>query len=466
MTRVLRIWIFGSALALLAAAAVPVAWAAEEGEAHDAAATAETPAKAEEGEKGHEDAPKAEGGEKAESAEAAAEGGEKNHGEEKAEGHGEEEKSEPEKPVAIQLWPETPAVENERQPYVLMRSLRSVQDQVAQGSTAAHQFQKNFMRDLGIQLIALPPAVWDDVRNVRAAAYFVLSGGDPRVLRIVTDRDMPDFIDRRVLRGAFAYGQGRSTDAKALLEKTDARSLDPALGGMLSLIKGVLHAKSDPKKAIGYFDDARLLSPGTLVEESALRQQILLLAKEGDTARFDLLSDQYSRRFSKSLFASTFRRQFVAGFARQSYKGMSDWISRTETELRKVPEEERLGMYLAIAEEATKGGHFEIAKFASDNALKLAVAGTKERSRASLYDGAILIATDDYDQGLARLAEVDESQLGASDREIYDAALLVSRRVRQWPAAPVENSDPMPESVTRAQQLISQADTLLGGGTQ
>ncbi len=56
---------------------------------------------------------------------------------------------------------------------------------------------------------------------------------------------------------------------------------------------------------------------------------------------------------------------------------MSDWISRTETELQKMPEEERLGMYLAIAEEATKGGHFEIAKFASDNALKLAVAGTE-----------------------------------------------------------------------------------------
>ena len=48
---------------------------------------------------------------------------------------------------------ETPAVETAQQPYVLMRSLRSVQDQVAQGSAAAHQFQKNFMRDLGIQLI-------------------------------------------------------------------------------------------------------------------------------------------------------------------------------------------------------------------------------------------------------------------------------------------------------------------------
>jgi chemotaxis protein MotC len=455
MTRALKLWIFASAFAALAATAPARGWASEEAQGHGSAAK-EEPAAAAEGEKAHGEA-------------AAAEGAETAKGEEgKPEGHGEEAKAEGEadKPPPVMLWPETPAVETAQQPYVLMRSLRSVQDQVAQGSAAAHQFQKNFMRDLGIQLIALPPAVWDDVRNVRAAIYFVLSGGDPRVLRIVSDSDVPDFIDKRVLRGAFAYGEGRSVDAKALLEKTDARALDPALGAMLSLIKGTLHAKSDTKKAIAYFDDARLLAPGTLIEESALRQEILLLAKEGDTRRFDVLSAQYSRRFSKSLFASTFRRQFVAGFARQSYKGMSDWISRTEAEMQKMPEAERLGMYLAIAEEATKGGHFEIGRFASENALQLAVVGTRERSRASLYDGAILVATDEYDQGVGKLAEVDESQLGASDREIYDSALLVSRRVRHWPTTPTENSDPMPESVTRAQQLISQTDTLLGGGTQ
>lgn len=416
--------------------------AAEHGAAHEAAAKDETKAKSEEG--GHGAAAEA-----------------------KAEEHGDDSKADTERPEAARLWPETPAVATEHQPYVLVRTLRSVQDQIAQGSQTAHEFQKTFMRDIGLQFLALPPAVWDDVRNVRAAAYFVLSGGDPRVVRIVSDHEgMPNFIDRRVLRGALAHGEGRTTDAKALLGKVDARSLDPALGGMVALIQGTLHAKSDAQKAIAFFDDARLLAPGTLIEESALRQEILLLAKEGDTERFDILSSQYSRRFSKSLFASTFRRQFIAGFARQSYKGTSEWISRTEAQLQKVPDGERLGMYLAIAEEATKGGHFEIAKFATSHAMKLAQPGTRELSRANLYGGAILVATDDYDEGLNRLAAVEEAQLGASDQEIYDSALLVSRRVRKWPAVPQDNSDPMLETVTRAQQLISQADTLLGGGSQ
>ncbi len=87
------------------------------------------------------------------------------------------------------LWPETPAVENERQPFVLMRSLRSVQDQVAHGSTAAHQFQKNFMRDLGIQLhCAAAGRLGRCSQCSRGGLFRVERRRSPR-LRVVTDRD-------------------------------------------------------------------------------------------------------------------------------------------------------------------------------------------------------------------------------------------------------------------------------------
>ena len=107
------------------------------------------------------------------------------------------------------------------------------------------------------------------------------------------------------------------------------------------------------------------VAPGTLIEESALRQQILLLAREGELQRFDLLAEQYSRRFPKSLFALNFRRQFFAGVARQTYKPASEWVQRTETELMRAPASERVGLYLAIADEATKGGSVDIARFAA-----------------------------------------------------------------------------------------------------
>lgn len=371
-----------------------------------------------------------------------------------------------EEPAPPRLWPEMPVVEADRQPYMLIRSLRAVQDEVASGSVAAHERQRQIMRDLGARMTALPVAVWDDVRNVRAAIFFVLSGGNPAVLNAVIARPRTPFVERRALKGAQAYGEGRVLDALGLLQKLEARNLDPLLGGIVALIQGTLIAKKDPKKASLFLDEARLLSPGTLIEESALRQQILLLAREGEVERFDLLTSQYSRRFPNSLFARSFRRQFFAGVARQNFKRASEWISRTETELMKVSAAERVGLYLAIAEEATKGGNIDIARFAAGKARELSQAGSRSFQRAQLFEGAALAATSDFEQGAALLNNVDAAKVAASDLEIRDAALAVAGAVGKWPAVPAAIEDAEPESVGRARDLLAKVDSLLGGPTR
>ena len=385
---------------------------------------------------------------------------------EEAEPAKESEGEEGETSAAVQLWPETPAVEADKQPYILIRSLRSVQDEIASGSTAAHDRQRQLMKDLGAQMAALPVAVWDDVRNVRAAIFFVLSGGNPAVLRIIAERHKTPPVERRVLKGALAYGEGRLIDALNMLQKVDARRLDPLLGGIVALIQGTLIVRKDPKKAILFFDDARLLSPGTLIEESALRQQILLLAREGELERFDFLTAQYTRRFPRSLFARNFRRQFFAGVARQDFKRASEWISRTETELMKVPAAERAGLYLAIAEEATKGGNIDIARFAAGKARELSHADSRSLERAKLFEGAALAATHEFEQGLALLKDVDPEKLTPADREIHDSALAVAGSVGKWPTVPAELEEGEPESVARAQALLTKVDSLLEGAPQ
>jgi chemotaxis protein MotC len=367
---------------------------------------------------------------------------------------------------ALKLWPDVPAVEQDRQPYILMRTLRSVQDEVATGSATAHELQKNLMHDFGEQMRGLPAAVWDDIRNVRAAIFFVLSGGDPAVVKAAIDRAKVPISERRLLKGAMAYGEGRFVDSLGIIHKVDARKIDASLGGIVALIQGTLITKKDQKKAIAFFDDARLLAPGTLVEEAALRQEILLLAREGDLKRFDFLTAQYSRRFGGSLFARNFRRQFFAGVARQDFKRATDWISRTETELQKAPPSERVGLYLAIAEQATKGGNIDIARYAAGKAKDLAQAGSPELARAQLYEGAAMVATADFEAGLALLGEADLSLLRASDREIHKAALAVAQSVGRWPQVTAELTEPLPESVTRAEAQLSNVDALLGGKVQ
>lgn len=368
--------------------------------------------------------------------------------------------------AAVPLWPETPAVEVDQQPYVLLRALRVVQDEVAQGSASAHEQQRHMLRDLGSRLHGLPAQVWDDVRNVRAAVFFVLSGGDPAVLKAVIGHTKTPYVERRLLRGALAYGEGRQRDALGLLHPINTRDLDPVLGGMVALIQGTLLARGNVRAAIQRFDEARLLAPGTLIEESALRQQILLVAREGELERFDLLTDQYSRRFPRSLFAQNFRRQFFAGVARQDFKRASEWISRTETELMKVPAAERVGVYLAIAQEATKGGNIDIAKYAAGKARELSHGGSRQMARALLYEGAARVATDEFEAGVALLREADLTMLDAADREIHSAALSVSRSVGAWPDAKDVDDAELPSSVSRAQVLLSEVDTLLGGALQ
>ena len=71
-------------------------------------------------------------------------------------------------------------------------------------------------------------------------------------------------------------------------------------------------AEKEPAKALAYLDDARLLAPGTLIEEAAFRRQIALIASAGDGERYEMMVARYLRRFPNSVYAGNFRQQFAA----------------------------------------------------------------------------------------------------------------------------------------------------------
>ena len=54
------------------------------------------------------------------------------------------------------------------------------------------------------------------------------------------------------------------------------------LAGQVAFARSVLETRRDPKAAIARLDWARLLAPGGLVEEAALRREIGLLAEARD----------------------------------------------------------------------------------------------------------------------------------------------------------------------------------------
>ena len=202
-----------------------------------------------------------------------------------------------------------------RQPVDLVRSLQTLQDEIAQGSAGTHLSQRVRLAQIAEQLALAKPEVWKEPRNARAAIAFVLSGGDPRILKKLSEGGMLSALDAKLVQGVVAYGEGRSAEAAELLVPIDARSLEPGIAGHLALVQAELTAGKEPRKALAFFDEARLLSPGTLIEEAALRRQISLVAAAKDFDRFDMLAANYLRRFARSVYAASFRQQFAADVA-------------------------------------------------------------------------------------------------------------------------------------------------------
>ena len=86
----------------------------------------------------------------------------------------------------------------------------------------------------------------------------------------------------------------------------------------MALVQSALLAQSDFKAAIERLDEVRLLMPGTLVEEAALRREIFLVGQVDDFDKFESLAMQYFRRYRHSIYAGTFRQRFSLAVARFS----------------------------------------------------------------------------------------------------------------------------------------------------
>src|SRR5690606_34521591 len=117
---------------------------------------------------------------------------------------------------------------------------------------------------------------------------YAMSGGNPATIEAVLSRLTLDEYDRDIGDGILSYLNGDIASARSMLANVDARSLPHEVSAFLALVKGSVSAAEQPAEALKLFDHARLLGPGTLVEEAALRRSVDLAATIGDAARFML----------------------------------------------------------------------------------------------------------------------------------------------------------------------------------
>ena len=251
-----------------------------------------------------------------------------------------------------------------------------------------------------------------DSRELREhAEIFVLSGGDVSVLMPLGEDLEPKTNEKRLFDGIVAYGKGRAAEAESILLSLDASSFDALRGAHLSLAQALLASRTNPERAFEYFEKARLLLPGTLIDEAALRQIVVLASKTSDRERFSRAAISYLSRFRRSAYVAGFETQLAFHIVR--FDGR-DGLLILQALLNAHPQGwgRCLACFLAsIAEQAILSGKVDLASTAAQAAMPFAADGSPEKQRLLLYNGAALIVTKDFARGLDALNSVRTSNL-------------------------------------------------------
>ena len=360
-------------------------------------------------------------------------------------------------------------------PVELTRTLQLLQDRIARGSTQAHLAQRQLLAHIEQRLIALAPETWAEAENVRAAVTFALAGGGPTALRVLLKSGKVPEGEQPLALGALAYLEGREREARAQLAGIDPRTMPAGLAGQLALTQSALMVREASTKSLELLDLARLLAPGTLVEEGALRRQIFVVAQGGDARRFEALAIQYLRRFRRSVYAGNFRQRFAGALTRLDFDSDRTRIASLERMLDEIEPESRRDLYLLVARAGLEHGRRETALFASERAMGLAAPDSRPAAQARLYRGAALIvAGGRFEEGYEALRGLDGADLAAPDTELLDAALSTARQIRTpspvaaaAPAPPASASRPIPESgsLLRAQEALARAERAMDDAT-
>jgi chemotaxis protein MotC len=326
-------------------------------------------------------------------------------------------------------------------PYELVRSLEVLQNEASDGNATAYATRPKLVGQIAEGFLAADARLWHDERNARALAIYVLSGGQPGVVRKIIALGQLPKSDENLMLGSLAYSEGRMGEAKELLKDIDPQSLPASLGGQLALIQSTLLMGDDRERAVTLLGVARLLMPGTLVEDVALRREILAMAERHDVDKFMSLSDQYARRFRRSVYADNFWQSFAVAAAKMTPAIDAKAQQRLGLLVEMLGVDGQRNTYLSIAEISAICGNVSLARFAAERAASLSQEGSLEKARARLYGAAAMIVTDDYDAGMQALESIAKTQLPSRDEQLRRGVLAVAREVRK-PAQPVAPSDP------------------------
>jgi chemotaxis protein MotC len=342
--------------------------------------------------------------------------------------------------VALPIEPEGALQRRADEPFMAVRAMRSAHDRLVLRSDSSRDELSGVDQKVRNQLLNAPAADWELRRNQVAAVSYALSGGDPLVLRTLMQRGLLKGADQTLISGALAYGEGRLEPAKTALAGLDPTNYPATIAAPLSLIQGVLVAGSDETKAMAALDYARLLAPGTLIEESAFRRQALISLYSEKLERAAYFIGRWLRRFPRSSFAKTFLEQFLTTLSKNATLSPAFIVQTLNANAEHLPAESRAYLLVNIAFHALRNRRFDIAREALPRMERLAPAGSMLELRAKLYEAVADAGTIRAASALRRLRAIEPEQLDDADRALQSAAIGVASQLTGKGFAPAEGA--------------------------
>ncbi len=315
--------------------------------------------------------------------------------------------------------------------YKMLRSLEFVQDSMVAGDSSAGEMQRFLLATIDERLRNADKSMFEDGRNVDAALIYAMSGGNPETLEYLMSRDVNGNFDNRVADVLRKYLNGKGLLVVNTLADIAREYRDKPIGSYLSLVAGNVMSGKNPKAALQLYDWARLMAPGTIVEESALRRSLALCADAGMVSSGLDYARRYTRRFLHSPYASQFADLFVQLVVDHD----SDVKQQDIVDILSFMDPPRQReIYLRMARRAAIAGKADLAGLAASRAQAISNDGSDAfGALANFYGGIAGISTPELKSAINDLNQMPAGELNARDRALRDAAKVVAREILRTP---------------------------------
>ncbi len=352
------------------------------------------------------------------------------------------------------------------QPYEIVRALSSLQDGMLAGRQEAIGVYNALLQKASAEMLASPADVWRDRRNVFAAASVIFSGGDGRLAGKVREQAIAAGLDDSLVELLESFAAGRLDAVRTLSAQSDFLGLPEGLGAVAAIAGARVWHVHDPARAIAYYDMARLLGTGGLVEEAAIRSQLGLTVAGGDMEKSELLMRQYFQRMSSSVFAGVAAAGFAEAIVALDYQNALPRLSELLDTAAAGPNAFSVELHRKLIRAAVQVKQYAVARLALKRLSDGGGADAKEDPAIQLLDIVAGLHESTQRELAARLAGIAREKLGEEDRHLYDATVKIAGTIERWPDEPDAGAARRPSKyrpVNRLPPPVTPAHPDLGG---